>query len=1263
MHSDDNRKRKAAQTANTSSKKHKIDSPTTSRVALGTPTRPTTRSTSKNQSASTATVHSARRRVPSPGPADTYRTRSKTGSLKSKRRPYSPSGDRAPPPAIGLSQSVAETQRKKKPLPDPTSTGSPSAKKRPKRPPKPLPKPEDIIVLSSDGDEEHRPRKRARRHTTQISEIIDLTKDETPTPPKPRTTRARPPPLPTPTPVASPSTPAFPSSPSKYIDLRHVLLSKSKPTTSSSYSHSHSYSQSQTQTPISPSPLKTEFTAPSPAEKCLNDAFTDDDERESPPSNRTAAAVLMANRKPAPAVTPKAKPKFRRSKKIEPEPEPKPKRNSSSSHAVAGTVESVLEGSKGVTFERGRMLLSKARRAWLQEEEEEEEEEKEDTMSPAPALSIDSTTATATATTGAIPKDVNVDNSPAQLRIKTEDVEDTYINYSPPVSTLEEEEESVAVVKKETQLVAPSPNADLGADEEEQNDLEEAIFQSMLVASAVEAAVPLDNQEGSQVEREEWDGSSLVVDASSVRDPARSEAPVALEGSEREGEVEQEEEQEVGMNSEETQAEKLSNEEMEVPTNHPPCPPTPTPAPACAVDFGSYLDFDLEQERADLEEALFQSQLSILYSPPISEREDEVEDEFGMDDFEQGQGQDQDQVDVDVLPTPTLAGNLNPYEEDLFVIEDLDSAITLPATASMDDEDTYQVPSNANDVTEAKDGDDEEDLARTLSPELSVPLSQVPQVAASRPFPSSVPTTTRFAELAPTESAGTMFVAGQLTQRFFAQSCLPPRAKTRAAAKPVEVEKLVKVVEMQVVEPVVEAVKSAVEEVQKEDLVMEVGVQSMVEEVQVEKPAIEELVQSEHEAQSPVAEMEVEEKPVEELPVQSGIEGMQMSVVLDVGVSDAEILESEDVEVEMGIVYADVEIEDGDEGEEGDGHGEKDVVSILPTDVNGNDDAAAVPEQNEVPGVEATYVKVKATTIEALEKDPTLSRALHGSRMLLEIIKDVLKRSEPEPEVAPAIQVEEAGDEMHSPLPQTSTPEPEALVPTEDHNTPSPDEESSSPQQSTSEPLVQTEDTDDDPSWQSVDVTPTSLQVVEKVTPQPLAKVECSGHVPHHHERPSSPQTSTPESSAHQIEDVIAAPSGPLEVSPSPRPRMPTPEPPAHNEDINVAPIPNYLEVLPAPRPQTLTSSALALDSQRRTMSNTGSESSLATSDDSPPPSTPPQSIFESYYIRSTSPDDDLDIYSKLTDIPSFPLPGSDEDDDEYLLSLDFSYPDFDIVG
>ncbi|KAG5715302.1 hypothetical protein E4T56_gene7575, partial [Termitomyces sp. T112] len=199
MHSDENRKRKAAQTANTFSKKHKTDSPTTSTVA---PTRPATRSISKAQSASDSIL----RRDPSPGPSrpTAHRTRSKTGALKPKIP--SPSEERTPPSPSGLSQWVAEMARQKQ-LQNASASLS---KKRRKALPEPPPKSEAIIVISSDEDDETRPRKRTRRHTTQINEIIDLSKGDTP-PPRSRPTRLRPAPLPTPTPAVSPSTHVSPS--------------------------------------------------------------------------------------------------------------------------------------------------------------------------------------------------------------------------------------------------------------------------------------------------------------------------------------------------------------------------------------------------------------------------------------------------------------------------------------------------------------------------------------------------------------------------------------------------------------------------------------------------------------------------------------------------------------------------------------------------------------------------------------------------------------------------------------------------------------------------------------------------------------------------------------------------------------------------------------------------------------------------------------------------------------------------------------------
>ncbi|KAG6882844.1 hypothetical protein C0993_008950 [Termitomyces sp. T159_Od127] len=345
--------------------------------------------------------------------------------------------------------------------------------------------------------------------------------------------------------------------------------------------------------------------------------------------------------------------------------------------------------------------------------------------------------------------------------------------------------------------------------------------------------------------------------------------------------------------------------------------------------------------------------------------------------------------------------------------------------------------------------------------------------------------------------------------------------------------------------------------------------------------------------------------------------------------------------------------------------------------------------------------------------------------MLLEIIRDVINKAEPAVGTA-AVQVETDDEIVQSPGFQTSTSGTEAQSQLEDHDGPFlPDDESHSPQNLILKPLVQPEDADDCTSWRSTDVLPSPLQVAEELAPEPLAEAENSSDVPHHHVVVSSAcaQTSTPEPSSHEIKDVIIPSSGPFGATQSPRPTMSTPvflarsegTSVAHHHPLEVSSSPSPQKVPPEPpvlvgeaRENSVTIGVskddlpLPLTSiynfpfkshrqmpvedggqpciqstvltggkpsttapQRRTMSKIGSESSLATSDDSPPPSTPPQNAFEAYYIRSPSPDDGLgqDIFSKVTDIPSLPLPESDEEDDEYLLSLDFIYPDFDVSG
>ncbi|KNZ81313.1 hypothetical protein J132_02086 [Termitomyces sp. J132] len=1367
MHSDENRKRKAAQTANTFSKKHKTDSPTTSTVA---PTRPATRSISKAQSASDSIL----RRDPSPGPSrpTAHRTRSKTGALKPKIP--SPSEERTPPSPSGLSQWVAEMARQKQlqnasgrgsflsapqPLADPTATASLSKKRR-KALPEPPPKSEAIIVISSDEDDETRPRKRTRRHTTQINEIIDLSKGDTP-PPRSRPTRLRPAPLPTPTPAVSPSTHV---SPSKYLDLRRLSHSKTKPKSTPS--------RPQPKTTTGPWPLKKKLPpAPSPTDmrgKRQNDLFDDDDKMGSPASELHPVEVAIPSRKSAPTRASKSKSKSK--SRPTPTTEPEPEHTPNPTDATAGGM-GLMSELRGGTFEKGRM--PEELRVRLQEEEEEDGDKAEDITPPTPPIH----SIVAIGTTSNIIREAAVVNSPANLIIKTEDVEDTDIicQLSTPNLKGEEdnpnlgEKERSVIVKEEPQSVEPGLN-DIWVEEQEQDDLEEAIFQSVLLASAAEAGMPLANHQGeSQVDIEQRDGSSTVPtvpspvdDVCNVREAVQPQTQVVLEAEKEETG------REVEVSAKDTEVEKVLEEETEVPTRYPSCPPTPTPAPA--LDFDPYLNFALDQqEQDDLEEALFQSHLVMVYSPPS-----EDEDKFGMDEQEQNQGQDQGQGQVDVGAPPSTPTS-DPYEEDVFIIEDLDDAvrttnevITLSDHASTDRKVIHQSP--ANDLTEGKGGNDEEataSLAKMPIPEFSLPLH--PPCS----FSCSVPTTT----LAnPNENTSSVFIAGQLTRRLFAQSCLPPKAKTNAV-KPVEVEQ--PVVEMRMAKPVIDAEVQNGIETQKEEPLVEVPVQSEV--GQVQSMVEEVLIQGEHEeSRSPVVEIIQVQKSVEESQVQSGPEEIQIPLVLDADLPDVgKIAESANV-VPAAIVsipsladengYADLDMNVFPERTSDTVLGEDDVIGVAQEI---EDEAPQVdslyqttadadmikttlqPEfeppssaQVEVSGVEATHVKVTTTTTEAFEKDPILSRPLHGSRVLLEIIQDVIKKPQPEPEVAPiAIQVEEAGGGIaHSPLARTSKPGPETLTLLEDDRLlSSPDGESSSSQKSSLEPFIQFENTDDDPSRRSGDVSPFSPQVSER-TSEPHVEIEHPNDLYHGISSPY-PRASTPEPSTHRIEDVIA---DPLSLSPSSRPCISTSEPltqiiftkaesvmPEQNEGASVAldlspqvsparsqtltlepsvtgednaisgtlefdligqnvqlpPTPTSIENSPSqslrlpvdnvisqqnpvfeeeqPCVQSTVSisdipSVTDLDPQRRTLSNSGSESSLATLDDSPPPSTPLRSVFETYYIRSTSPDDDLapDIYSKLTDIPSYPsLAGSDEDDDEYLLSLNFSYPDFDIVG
>ncbi|KAG6886738.1 hypothetical protein C0992_002588 [Termitomyces sp. T32_za158] len=470
-------------------------------------------------------------------------------------------------------------------------------------------------------------------------------------------------------------------------------------------------------------------------------------------------------------------------------------------------------------------------------------------------------------------------------------------------------------------------------------------------------------------------------------------------------------------------------------------------------------------------------------------------------------------------------------------------------------------------------------------------------------------------------------------------------------------------------------------------------------------------------AVSPEQGFEVLASPAPEASSDEGIGAGDMLMIPAVAVHDeTDLLQASEDDVAIGVAQED------------------EVAQVETTSVafpRTTDTVEPTLQPELLPPSDQIAAKVETVTLEAPAKDPISSRALRGSRMLLEIIQGVINQTELEPpKVSSAVRIEEAdGETMHSPRFQTSTPEPEALPQLADHDTPFlAHEESHFPRDSTSEPFVQLAD-DGDISPRSTYVSPSSLRLDDDMMSEPLAEAQDPDDATSYHVTLSSAraQTLEPEPLTHEIKDVITASSGPLESNEAPRPLMPMADFLAQSEDGGVAHNRPLLEMSSSSSLQKLTEPPVFVDEagedgvtartlehvskdelplplgsidsspfqghrslraedggqfyvqstvstgdisstpapQRRTMSNTGSESSLATTDDSPPPPTPPQSAFEAYYIRSTSPDDglDLDIFSKLTDIPSLPLSQSDEEDDEYLLSLDFSYPDFDVAG
>ncbi|KAG6880971.1 hypothetical protein C0993_003450, partial [Termitomyces sp. T159_Od127] len=134
-----------------------------------------------------------------------------------------------------------------------------------------------------------------------------------------------------------------------------------------------------------------------------------------------------------------------------------------------------------------------------------------------------------------------------------------------------------------------------------------------------------------------------------------------------------------------------------------------------------------------------------------------------MEEQEKDRQQAEDQVDVAAPPTLAPTGNLNPYEEDVFVTEDpednaltTNEALTLPVPApNTDDQITH--PALSNDISKTKVN---EEAIASLT-EVSIPPQQV---AASYPFSCSAPTTT-LARFVPVENTSSVFVAGKLTQR------------------------------------------------------------------------------------------------------------------------------------------------------------------------------------------------------------------------------------------------------------------------------------------------------------------------------------------------------------------------------------------------------------------------------------------------------------------------------------------------------------------
>ncbi|KAG6865512.1 hypothetical protein C0991_001943 [Blastosporella zonata] len=851
---------------------------------------------------------------------------------------------------------------------------------------------------------------------------------------------------------------------------------------------------------------------------------------------------------------------------------------------------------------------------------------------------------------------------------------------SPPISAWKEEEEESSPVC--AQDPTDSWDLDWRKEQDEQGSMEEAILQSMLEASVNLDATPDLNEDA--------DLPSPVPDM---------EAPGEAEEATQDVMEEEEEEDNVNVQAEEEAEEEGEGKENEKPDS----PPNPA---FCDLDDTAQEQRELEdallqtathvdeQEKRDLEEAMFQSQLSTTYddvSAPTYGGDTAYADEQEKSDLDQAIFQPQLSMTYNDVSIPSVDGG-DVEVRDECEVQDVEGAVEgsgrpevegrsdkegggkgkgkdkqgslSRATPDLCEEDELMIeeftpakliqPPPPNDrplkvQVRIEEDTTLADLALQLVPGASLP---VPTPFSS--IPSSTPSPiVRAQSKSRTQPASHAFVAGRLTQRFFAQSCLPPQPKSpHMTALDVDLG--------------MDAAAALLEERDEEDTaVLSLAPEPSTAAVDVESPGVGDEVDLKMGVVLPVEDemcmevaMDAETKTEVVVQVEAGVEveGQVRDGDGDLQqepVPAAEARMEAEVEGEIGVeagMEADVKVEDQvrnegvgvEVGMEAEMCMDTSIEEDVKVDVQIRDEDEGGGVQKPVPVAELDVVALPETKLqlqpqiassETNIEEPT-SRAITPTPLVPDKVGTVLSCAGSRVSVPPRDVDAEMdlvpGDETE----QLREVEPVSFEVVAAHA-------GMIDNGGVIMGATTIEELERDPAlphvlqesrvfagfWKSK--TPNPEDSPPTATPERLtARVEIE---PHHIQKCSSPAS------------VDASPS-------RPKPSMPT------STSVLVENVPPPETEFAAPSiPHT--PSPPPLDPRHRITPNTASESSQAILDDSPP-ITPPvgTTTFDLYHTGSMSAND---IDEKLTPRPEPVV----EDDDDLLLSFTLGYPEVDIVG